>query len=292
VCFQKSLEQVYEVSMSEANPLESSVQQHYASQDLGGRILAALETAGKDLRNLRPSDLAPVDEFHVRGRKATMELAGAAGLGPDMHVLDVGSGIGGPARCLAAEFGCRVTGIDLTREYCCVAEMLTDKVGLSHLVAFQHGDAQQMPFSDGTFDVVWTQHTAMNIPGKDALYGEMYRVLKPGGTLAIYDILAGPVSPVHFPVPWSQGPETSFLVTPDEMRKLLEAAGFTVSTWVDSTDSARNWFRQVTRPSGEAGPRLLGLNLLMGNGFQQMTKNQLRNLDENRIALCQVTAVR
>jgi ubiquinone/menaquinone biosynthesis C-methylase UbiE len=138
-----------------------------------------------------------------------------------MRVLDVGSGLGGPARCIAGEFGCRVTGVDLTDEYVRAAAMLAERVGLSNLVTYHQGDALDLPFPEATFDVVWTQHTAMNIRDKAALYREMFRVLTPGGALAIYDILAGPVTPVHFPVPWARVPETSFLITPDELHRFL-----------------------------------------------------------------------
>lgn len=278
--------------MTEQNLLEQRLQNHYASQNLGDRILSALEGAGKDLHNLQPADLAPVDEFHVRGRKATMELARAVGLGPGMTVLDVGSGIGGPSRCIAAEFGCRVTGIDLTNEYCLAAEMLAEKVGLSHLVTYRQGDAQKISYPDETFDVVWTQHTAMNIPDKDLLYREMYRVLKPDGKLAIYDVLAGPVKPVHFPVPWSQGPDTSFLVNPDQLHTLLEANGFTITTWQDSTEEALAWFRNLINPARKGAERPLGIHIVMGDGFPAMTRNLLRNLEEDRVVLYQVTAAK
>jgi MPBQ/MSBQ methyltransferase len=274
--------------VSDQNQVEKKVRDHYAGKDLGDRILSALKGAGKDPDNLQPADLAPVDEFHIRGRKATIELARIVGLRAGMDVLDIGSGIGGPSRCIAAEFGCRVSGIDLSEEYCFVAEMLTKRVGLSPLVSFRQGDALQLPYPDAAFDVVWTQHTAMNIQAKGALYREMNRVLKPGGTVAIYDILAGPVTPLHFPVPWASGPETSFLATPDELRRLLEGAGFVITNWLDSTEEARTWFHNVT----SRVTRPLGLHMLMGEDFQAMTGNQLRNLDEHRIVLCQVTAVK
>lgn len=168
------------------------IQTHYTRVNLGKIILAALEKAGKDVHCLTPEDLAPIDEFHIRGRVATLEFARAVGLEKCMHVLDVGSGIGGTARCLAEAFGCHVTGIDLTEEYCQAAEMLSARTNLKYLVDFHQGDATKLPFNDQSFDVIWTEHVAMNILDKLQLYKEMYRVLKSGGTLAIYDVLAGP----------------------------------------------------------------------------------------------------
>ena len=141
--------------------LNDSIKQHYARSDLAAAILAALESAGKDIERLTLADLEPVDEFHVRGREATLELARAAGLRADMHVLDVGSGIGGPSRRIAHEYGCRVTGIDLTEEYCRTATVLAERVGLSDLVNYRQGDALDLPFPDATFDLIWTQRNVV-----------------------------------------------------------------------------------------------------------------------------------
>ncbi|HEY0826369.1 MAG TPA: methyltransferase domain-containing protein [Ramlibacter sp.] len=270
--------------------VNDAIQTHYTRSDLGGAILTALEKAGKDLDRLTPEDLAPVDEFHVRGRKATLELARAAGLDGAKRVLDVGSGVGGTSRCLAKEFNCRVTGIDLTGEYCRAATLLTARTGLADLVDYREGDATQLPFQDASFDVVWSEHAAMNIPDKARLYREMSRVLRPGGTLAIYDILAGPSGPVVFPVPWARTPETSFLVRPDELRSLLEAAGFTVTNWSDTTDAARAWFVSLAEKIGKEGLPSLGFHLLLGPDFSAMAQNQRRNLEEGRIVLAQVVA--
>jgi len=270
--------------------LNQDIQQHYARPDLGNLILAALEKAGKDINRLAPEDLAPVDEFHIRGRAATLELARAAGIDSTKQVLDVGSGVGGSSRCLAREFGCRVTGIDLTDEYCRVAAMLSERIGLSALVSYRQGDALNLPFANDTFDVVWTEHAAMNIPNKTRLYQEMNRVLRPGGTLAIYDILAGPSGPVLFPVPWARLPETSFVVTPDELRTLLEQARFRIVDWADTTDAARAWFTSLADKIRKEGLSPLGFHVLLGPDFKDMAQNQRRNLEEGRIVLAQVVA--
>lgn len=270
--------------------INEAIQTHYTRADLGDVLLTALEKAGRDIDHLTPEDLAPIDQFHIRGRAATLELARAAGLDASKHVLDVGSGVGGTSRCLAKEFGCRVTGIDLTDEYCRAASMLSAKTGLAHLVDYRQGDATKLPFDDQTFDVVWTEHVAMNIPDKTRLYKEMHRVLKPGGTLAIYDVLAGPSGPVLFPVPWAHTPDTSFLVSPTELRRLLEEAAFTITDWADTTEAARAWFVRLAEKIQKEGLPSLGFHLLLGADFKAMAQNQGRNLQEGRIALAQIVA--
>ncbi|HET9822349.1 MAG TPA: methyltransferase domain-containing protein [Burkholderiaceae bacterium] len=270
--------------------VNQAIQTHYGRSELGDAILAALAGAGKDTDRLTPEDLAPIDAFHIRGRAATLELAQAAGLDAAKRVLDVGSGVGGTSRTLAKAFGCRVTGIDLTEEYCRAAALLTAKTGLADLVDYRQGDATHLPFDDASFDVVWTEHVAMNIPDKAALYREMHRVLKPGGTLAIYDVLAGPSGPVLFPVPWARTPDTSFLVTPAELRTLLEGAGFTIADWSDTTEAARTWFVALAEKIRRDGLPPLGFHILLGPDFGAMAQNQGRNLQEGRIVLAQVVA--
>lgn len=274
------------------NDVNEAVQTHYGRADLAGIILAALQDAGADIERLSVELLAPIDEFHIRGRAATLELARAAGLHSACRVLDIGSGIGGTSRCLAQEFGCRVTGIDLTEEYCQVAAMLTAKVGLNGLIDYHQGDATNLPFEDNQFDVVWTEHVAMNIPDKRRFYSEMYRVLKPGGILAIYDVLAGSSGAVLFPVPWARTPETSFLVSPEGLRHLLQETGFTISDWKDTTAEAREWFSNLAARIRREGFPALGFHLLMGPDFREMAQNQGRNLEEGRICLGQIVAVK
>jgi ubiquinone/menaquinone biosynthesis C-methylase UbiE len=263
--------------------MADEVATHYGGgSDLAGRIADSLRAAGKDLGALGPADLATVDEFHIRGRKATLELAGALGLDAGSHVLDIGSGLGGPARTIAEVHGCRVTGIDLTPAFCEAAATLSRWVGLADRVAFRQGDATRLPFPDATFDAALTIHVAMNIAAKDRMYAEARRVLKPGGRFAVYDVLQGEGGEVLFPVPWARSPAISHLATPEAMPGLLEAAGFAVLSAEDSTEESHRWFAAAAARMAEAPPPVT-FRAFLGEDFAAMTQNQVRNLRERRI---------
>lgn len=268
-----------------AASVHDPVSRHYDPGDLVAALRAALKEAGKHPSELSVDDLTAIDQMHVRGREATRELAAKLGLTKETRVLDVGCGIGGPSRILAAEYGCRVTGVDLTAEYCRAAEAIAHWIGLDDRLDYRPGDALALPCGEAAYDVVWTQHAAMNIADKVRLYAEMHRVLKPGGALALYDVLRGPVQPVHFPVPWASGPEISFLITPDELRELLEQAGFRIEYWRDTTEAGRAAIRKMDeRIAGGAAPPLGG-TLLHGPDFAARVRNLRRNLDEDRVRL-------
>jgi ubiquinone/menaquinone biosynthesis C-methylase UbiE len=266
---------------------ENSVAQHYARSDLFEAILAALEKSGKDVHALKPADLAPVDAFHVRGREATEALARLAGVARDDNVLDVGSGLGGSARYLAAEYGCRVTGIDLTEDFCRTGALLNERVGLAERVTLRHGSALKMPFPAASFDLAWTEHAQMNIADKPGFYGEIARVLKPGGRFAFHDIFAGPAAPLHFPVPWAETQAISHLIAPDALRPLLDGLGLRAAHWDDVTEKARAWYAGAIERVSKHGPSPLGIHLLMGRTSPDKLSNALRNIVEGRIAFVQ-----
>jgi len=254
---------------------------HWGRKHLAERILAALAAAGKDLDALTIDELAASDQFHGGGKATTVRLARLVAPSPGTRVLDVGGGIGGPARTLAVEFGCRVTTIDLTPSYVDAAQMLTARLRLTDHVSHRVGDALALPFDEGTFDLVWTQNSGMNIADKERLYAGLHRVLRAGGRLAIQEPMAGPVQPVIFPVMWAGEASTNFLRTPAEMRAVIERAGFRTQAWDDVT-------AEIAGPSTGADVPPHGIpRLIMGDALDAIITAGRRNRAEGRIVMIQ-----
>lgn len=263
----------------------TTVRQHYAAVGLTDRIKSALTTIAPEGQTLTVAQLAPLDQFHTRGILATEELAGAAGLEPSSRVLDLGCGIGGPARYLAATFGCRVTGVDLSPGFIDAATYLTARCALSDRVTFQVGDALHLPFEDGAFDAVFLQHVAMNVEDRAALYAEVCRILTRGGQFATYDLVLREGG-VVYPVPWARDPSTSFLLSDGDTRAALERAGFQAVLWRDDSQAASEWFRTTLAGPPPSGP---SLGVVMGPELLAMTANLARNIGEHRLGV--LTAV-
>ena len=272
--------------------LENAVARHYGADDLLARIEAGLKSSGADLTNLTLEDLVPVDEFHVGGRKATQHALSRMSLSATDHVLDVGCGLGGAARYIAAQYGCRVTGIDLTPEYIDVAQQLTARLGLSASLQFETASALAMPFEDGSFDAAVTFHVAMNIQDRAGLYAEIARVLRPGATFCIYDVMKTGPGDIVYPAPWAETAETSHVASPEETLEYLRQAGFEIVETENRREFALQFFRQRIAGSESDGPPPLSIHLLMGGTWREKFKNTLQNTEAGRIAPVQMIARR
>jgi ubiquinone/menaquinone biosynthesis C-methylase UbiE len=234
---------------------------------------------------LVPADLAPVDEFHIGGRQATVDLASRLEIEPGLHLLDIGCGLGGASRYFAHERGCRVTGIDLTEEYVRVAESRARRVRLNDRVSYRQGSALSLPFAADTFGGAYMLHVGMNIEDKETLFAEVRRVLKSGGVFAIYDVMRESDGAMSYPVPWASSADTSFVESAASYRHMLEAAGFEV--WLERSRRAFaiEFFRQMRAYIAETGaPPPLGLHILMGAASQQKVANMIDNLQRGLIA--------
>ena len=251
------------------------------------RISSALEASGAPVT---AQGLASFDQFHIGGLASTMELATRVGIPSEAHVLDAGSGLGGPSRYLAETFGCQVTGVDFAPAYVDIARLLADKAGLAGKVRYVAGSITDMPFLSETFDLVWSQHVVMNIRDRDGLYGEIRRVLKKGGKFAFFDpyVPAGGEVP-HYPTPWAESVATSTLLTEDETRASLAQAGLQVQRWDDVSERGMAWIAQqrqqiqqlAAAPTGPA----FSLGWVVGPRMQPMVANFARNIQEGRIRL-------
>jgi ubiquinone/menaquinone biosynthesis C-methylase UbiE len=270
----------------------NTVVAQYNRENLTEGILDALKRAPCGEKGITIDALAPIDEFHIRGAEATRELIELANFQSEHHVLDVGSGIGGPARQLAQARGCRVTGLDVTERYCRTAIELSAILGLQDCTHFCQGDALAMPFEDEVFDGIWTQHVTMNIADKEALLAECQRVLKPAGRLAMYEIIAGRGGPIHFPVPWANKASISHLVERDSLESDLKAAGFCVETTRDVSAASAKWFAGMVEANKAGEAPTLGLHVLVGPDMKDKALNVLKNLQEDRVRVIQLAATK
>lgn len=269
--------------------IEQQVADYYTRGKLEDKIVNMLRSAGKDLGQLHTEDLAAIDEFHLGGREATQALADFMQLRSGMHLLDVGCGIGGPARYFAGR-GCQVTGVDLTEEFVLVAASLTRMVKLDQQVQFRQASGLELPFAADTFDGAYEIHVGMNIADKAGVFREVARVLKPGARFSIYDLMRANDSTLAFPLPWAQTPETSFVASVDDYRRDLEAAGFRIDHLRDRRQFGIE-FMQRTMSRASSGPPTLGIHVLMGEQAPRMLKNVQAAIASGAITPVELVAI-
>jgi SAM-dependent methyltransferase len=260
----------------------STIADHWGRGDVYGLIVSALAKASKPLEGLTVEDLAPVDHFHARGFPATVELADRLPIKPGTHVLDIGCGLGGPARYIAQRFQCRVSGLDITKPFVDAANKLTALLRMDEQVQVRLGDGQQLPYPDASFDGAYAQHVTMNVPDRPRFFAEAYRVLKPGAFFALTEHGLGPTGSPHHPVPWSEDGSGAYLISPEETRTLLDRAGFRDFGIEETGAKYLAGYKMAIEKAerGELPP--LGIHILMGATAAQKAKNAARNIEEGR----------
>lgn len=262
----------------------SAIASHYTRGDLLERLRAALRTDGVDPDVATMEQLAPYDQFHGRGEEATADVASILPAKKGDHLLDIGSGIGGPARYLAKRFGCHISGVDLTAEFCDVATALTKLLRMEGQVDFRQGDALKMSFADATFDGAYSMNVSMNIADKAGLYREIHRVLKPGGWLMLSEIAQGPGGAPTYPTPWAARESESFLSTPEQTKAGLEAAGFRFERFRDTLKDALEYGAR-SRAAVERGekPPHRAVQVIHGEIAREMASSNARNMAQGRL---------
>jgi sarcosine/dimethylglycine N-methyltransferase len=260
----------------------AAVARHYGNPGIAERALAALRAANGPEAPVTAEALAPIDHFHGRGALATEQLVRRLDPQPGEHILDIGCGIGGPARWIASKHRVQLTGVDLTPEFCAAARALNTACCLADRVTIIEGSALDLPVPDAAFDRAYSQNVIMNIADKPRFYREALRALKPGGVLALSNVCAGPAGPPYFPVPWATTADTSFLATPEQTRADLRAAGFEIVSFRDTSDELRPaQLREFERMEAGGLPPL-GIHLILGDRIREMRLNSVRSSIDNR----------
>ncbi len=267
------------------------VADHYTHGNLVDALVQGIERMGKSIRSVDIDDLGAVDEFHIGGRVATETFLGQLAIDASHHILDVGCGLGGASRFAATRYGCRVTGVDLTREYIEAGNTICSWCGLDKQIVLEQQNATRLPYSDATFDRAYMLHVGMNIPDKKSLANELHRVLKAGGRIGIYDVMRVGNGDIAFPVPWASEPQGSSVSPVEDYRSVLKNAGFQLTAERNRRQFALEFFAELQAKAASAdGPPPLGLHILMGSATPTKIRNMADNISRNIVAPVEIIA--
>ena len=267
----------------------NAIADHWGRGDVYGLIVSALDKLSMPLEGLTVADLAPVDHFHARGLAATVELADQLPIKAGQHIVDIGCGLGGPARYIAKRFQCTVSGVDITRPFVKAANKLTALVRMEGQVNIEHGDGQRLPYPNACFDGGYTQHVTMNVADRPGFFAQAYRVLKPGAFFALTEHGLGTTGDPHYPLPWSADGSGAYLVTPSETQAFLEETGFEDIVVEDTGAAYVAGYKVMIEKAEKGALPPLGIHILLGETALDKIRNAARNIEEGRTHPIQLT---
>jgi len=267
---------------------------HYRCNNLDQLVNAAFNEAKQRNKPFDHKIIAAVDQFHIGGLRATLKMIELAGFNPQDKVLDIGCGIGGPARTIACTCNCHVTGVDLSEDYCQAARLISKQLNMDHQTKFIRANALKMPFNKNSYSALWTQHVTMNIGAKKALLQEFYRVLKPAGQLLMYEVLCTTHTneSVNYPLPWAKEPEDSFLDNIHNYSSLIHNCGFELNHLQDVSSTAIINIKKVVERIKQGEKKELGLEIILGESFLTMMENLLEALKNDRLSVVEFVATK
>ena len=269
-----------------------AVIRHYARDGIAARIIEALRSESGADAPVTPETLAPFDHFHSRGVAATTALCALLAPRAGERVLDIGCGIGGPARWIAHRTGCHITGVDLTPPFVEAAGALAAACGMEDRLRFLEGSALALPVPDAAFDRAYSQNVVMNIADKPAFYAEAFRALKPGGTIALSNLAAGPAGPPTYPLPWAASVDTSFLSTPEATRADILAAGFEILAFRDASAEIAAFNAELRARAKAGAPPRQGMAVLVGEAIVERQRNSAHGLAGGQLVAVEILARR
>ncbi len=262
---------------------QANISEYWDKGDTPGRVRTALVKAGLTSDKVSLEEIAPIDHFHARGLPATIDLANRLPIKAGQHILDIGCGVGGPARYMANRFGCKVSGLDITPGFIEAGDELSKLTGMSEEVDLRVGDGVALPYQDQTFDGSYSQHVTMSVANRTGFFAEAYRVIKPGGFFGLSEHGLGSAGDPHYPLPWADRPEICFFVTRSETEQYLAEAGFERIEVVDTGQKYVDAYRELLAgASTEEGPPALGPHVLGGDDMAERAANSTRCIEENR----------
>ena len=255
--------------------VQDTVRSHYSRAGLAEVVLDAVAAGGADLDHLTADDLGSIDQLHHGGAAATGYLLDQLALGPATRLLDVGGGLGGPARLAATRYGCPVLSVDLSPDFVAAARTLTERVGLADRVQHVIASADRLDAGTGTFERAMMVHVGMNLPDKAAVFAEVRRLLVEGALFGLFEQVRTGPGELSYPLPWANDASSSFVVDLATLTATLEAAGFSV----ERTEERR----EIGPPPGSTGPQL-NPGTVFGPGFAERIRNDIAAIQSGLLA--------